>query len=150
MTAPKPPVLTPLVGVEYAEAFTRLSATLTAAGEVWARASRQAAAALSRMGEALTGAANDPVRVAGVEARAYVHGGMACADQAALGAYVREVLAGEADGCAFLTAANRARVAAEAARGYVTHHIEPAPTDGVLAWHRLVGDRHLQVVRHHG
>lgn len=70
---------------------------------------------------------NGPVHMAGLEARYYVRGGLdpLCADPGGLDVLVRAVLAGTSTDLFLVTPANRARIAAAAARGWVERYAFP-------------------------
>jgi hypothetical protein len=76
--------------------------------------------------------------VAGVEMRHYVRGAM---QPDGTDAEVRAILAGDAEGCAFMTRAQRARVAA----AHMTGATEAGAGGQLLAWHRLIGDQAVLV-----
>lgn len=152
----EPPATTVPVTLDTAAleaAFARLSANTTEALSALGKALNPAFAALGVLGQGLVRAlspvvrANDVVHVAGLEGRYFVRGGMspACSSPAGRDALVLAVLAGTAEGCVLLTPDNRATVAAALVAGWVSSYDGEAPD--VLAWHRALGDTHVEVGR---
>lgn len=104
--------------------------------EQWSLAMSQAArylrgltTTLSSIAQAFTTAANDEVRVSGLEGRYYVTGGLACRNEADLYELIHALMYEPAAVApredrllmTFLTRKSRARLAASAIRGYVYH-----------------------------
>ena len=100
--------------------------------------------ALARIHDRMTGFANDPVRVAGVEAKFYVRAGLdgAYAHPERRDALIRDLLHGEVEDEPFLflmTPENRRLVALSAIRGWVSTYGAPAPGEHPYVAHRLWG-----------
>jgi hypothetical protein len=112
-------------------------------------AARRAGEVIARAGVVFRAAANDEVRVCGLEGRFQVRGAFADDVDALIHDLLRcpETLAaqGESLYLGLLTPANRARLAAAAARGHAEHVVTAAP--GHHAWHRLLGDTAVVVTR---
>lgn len=105
-------------------------------------------AGFRRFREGIEARANDPVRVAGLEARYSVTAGLDPAYRIPeqRDALVWSILVGEEPGTVFLTPANRGLVAAAAIRGWVSHYGPQEPLDA-LAWIRLIGATAVEVRR---
>lgn len=90
---------------------------------------------------------NDPVRVAGLEARFRVRAALdpAYADPEAIRWLVTRIMSDEVPELALLSRENRALVAAAALGSWVEHH--PDTEVRVLAWHRLLGSVPVVVTR---
>jgi hypothetical protein len=111
-------------------------------------AARQFGKTIKQMSVLLHHAANDDLRVAGLEARYYVRGGLLCPDIDALVlALMRDPasVAPDDEGLLMdlLSRENRALLAAKAIEGYVTHTPEPwrhpeAPSPMPLVWYRFL------------
>jgi hypothetical protein len=96
--------------------------------------------AMRSFGSALRDAANDEIRVAGLEARYYVRGAFEDIDPLVrnlLRHPARTAPMSEAFALSMLTKKNRARLAAAAIRGHVSHTEGEAPaTTGWCRWYR--------------
>lgn len=122
--------------------------------ENWQQMQRSVAAVI---GPALTGAAetigklaralspyfaaNEPVHVAGLEARYFVRAGLdpACAAPSQLDALVQTILTGTADDLRYVNDENRAVIAGSAIAGWCASYAGQS-TVRVLAWHRQMPD----------
>lgn len=107
------------------------------AAEVW----KSANAAVLRLHQRLADAANDPVRVAGLEARYYVRAGLdprysTLFGLDALTASIMD-MSNRGGDMAFLTRQSRAQIAAAAIAGWVASYADD--TGPLLPWHRFIG-----------
>lgn len=105
-----------------------------------------AARAIGRLAERLRETANDPVRIAGLEARYYVRAGLdpAYRHPERLDALVRDLLAGDYEDDplhAFVTPENRRALAVAAIRGWAESYDDP----GLYVAHRLWATTRVEV-----
>lgn len=140
-----PPTRPGFVDYEVTIDWGALRAAVAAVGESFSLTSK-AIVAFARL---MHDAANDEVRVSGLEARYYVRGGLHCPDVDALVLDLlrdpaRQALEDEDFLMTLLSQTNRARLAAAALRGWVEHHPDEDPT--LLSWHRLLADGRTAVV----
>lgn len=114
--------------------------------QTFGEAVERTARALSRLTESLRETANDPVRVAGLEARYLVRAGLdpAVADPEARDALVRAILDGTVDDdllAVFLSPDNRRACATAALLGWAQRH----PSSEPYVLHRLWGNDRVEV-----
>lgn len=138
-------------------AVTEALARAQSAGAVFLRlrdALRQMAPAVERAfrplttySRALTVSANDPVRVAGLEARFHVRAALdpAYRDPEAIRWLVTRIMQGQVPDLVLLSRENRALVASAALSAWVNRY--PTTEVEVLAWHRLLGSVPVVVTR---
>ena len=108
---------------------------------------QEAVARAQRFLGTLRDRANDPVHIAGLEARFHVRAALDpdYTDEFAITWLVNRIMQGEVPELFFITRANRARIAAAALNAWVEAH--PAQEVTVLAWHRLIGSVPVVVTR---
>jgi len=123
--------------------------TMNTLGAALTPALSDAAEALARFVRAFSPyyAANQPVHVAGLEARYFVRAGLdpSYADPRALDQLVQQIMTGAGD-LLFVSDENRALIASAALRGWVGSHAGDT-TVRVLAWHRQIGSTAISVGR---
>lgn len=125
-------------GAGFAALFARVEQVMLRLG-----AAAQAAAKAVSV-SSLRESVNDPVAVAGAEARYYVRAGMdsGWADEADMMKHVSELLAGPS----LMTPENRAKVAAAAMRGWMTR-FDKVEAPETLAWYRQLDGTRIEVGR---
>lgn len=143
-TALPAPIISPIT-------LDRLTTALKRIGQIVTDYTRRLLAAFRPLMRFITETANDPVRVAGLEARYAVRGGFdpRYATPEGLDQLVQMIMGGDADEVGdrdlwLLTSESRSLVAAAAIRGWCNSH-DPGPA--ILAWHRLLGTTVVEVGR---